>query len=282
MWYDVTMSERSQALDNTPEYGLVPVDDSLVLRDFESFLEVEDEPNHSLRDRFEEKYAEELFHFRTVQLPCPDRNSDPEGYRQWIESRNYTHDLARVDKRRAIIAKRLATSIDEKIEANQPPVPFRLDRNGCEIGQYGNHWPRYEGDDDEEGFRELILDGEASEGITVPLNKFEVEKITRRLERLQQEIGQRIMFADIEYDGRDGGEVWVRNGETYESKIVAPDPEKQRLFAKEEARIRDQVAALDRVIAHYEALFDSSLSDIELRAIKRLPTPSNHATTEDA
>ncbi len=209
-----------------------------------------------IRVGFESRYSEELAHYRQTLLPQPDKEDDPEAYRQWLASQEYWTNLARSDMRAAMIVKRLATSVDEKVNTNQPPHE-RQNRHGEEIDEYGTSvWRReilnYERDEQagiDTDIEEMIKASAIEAGVVVPLNQFEVEAITRHLEHTAITETNLLAYDEISIGPwEEGDEAYTVDGKLV---IIEFDSRKQALYQQRVDEATSKTEQLNNVAERY-------------------------------
>lgn len=222
-----------------------------------------------LRQLFEHRYTEPLAHFRRVMQLCPDEEVDPDGYAGWMESQRYWYDFAEKDMRTASLVRRLATSINEKINANQPKPSTHLNKQGNLVDEHGkDYFEEPEGNE----FSALTRGMEALSGVAVPLSRFQALDIIETLDRqIGTEYGELYLYADLEFQERDGGEMYDIDGNLH---IIEPNFEHQRGYAEVEARVVSKVDQLRQILGRYVVLLSAEQQKMYIYKYKLdSPTP---------
>lgn len=145
------MSERdprqSKTHNNEADFRLAlphdtePLSHQKIMEELAPYMDLvsEDEtpqPGTVLKQKFEDRYADFLEHQGRILEPEPSHIDDPEGYEEWRKSQDYIDELAVRSLRTAVIVRRLATPLHQRINQNQPPAPRRINRQGYEIDEF--------------------------------------------------------------------------------------------------------------------------------------------------
>lgn len=263
------------SLSGQIESNLVPLPQkSSFLEELEEitlFLAQEDTPTRTelLRQQFEERYAEQLFHQRRIMQSRPSPEDNPDLYMDWKESEAYLHSLAKDDIRTASIVRRYVTPLDERISRNVSQKR-RFNKHGWEVDEYGRDLALL----DEDEFAELERSANRRHGVEVPINRFETQSIIDGLEHDAIDARNYLAYSDIIYGEREGGEMYTADGTLV---FVEPNLEHQKAYDSDVERVEEEVRKIREVLDRYKALF--SVDQDKAKNIFPLPAKIEDSTS---